>query len=234
MRRWLADHSGLATIENLVAVVVISITALGFAAGLAGTAAIGQRVRDHDKAMALASQQLDRLLTLDYERAGLNPPPPKTCDGGSGGAGQGACEDAGRNASDWKEIWKAICAPESAGGSPDPSDPNCAEDRLVTLTNPEPIAYDQDNNDPRRARIVATTKKSPPTPDPVTVYTHGPIIYTYIYWDRWDGERYRKQWKLATVVVRYADRSEGQPVTSGTVRLTAAIVDTPGVRGVEG
>jgi len=66
-----------------------------------------------------------------------------------------------------------------------------------------------------------------------TVRRNGIILYTYIYWNNWLNTAYGKQYKLITVVARFADpKPDLQAALTRrytTVSLTSIVADIPEV-----
>jgi hypothetical protein len=187
-------RSGFALVEAMVAMVIIVIGALALA------------TTDRQQALALATQQIDRLRSLPYKEVGLAAPPP----------GNPNKFDVSRAHTDWRT---AYC----------PLDPvsKCAPGGLIITLNdkeaPPPPAVAAEE-EPRRAKRVQTGSVAPNN----SYLENGLIIYSYIYWP--DLNSINRGRKVISVVVRFRDRSDGTADAAfGTVRLSAVVVDNPGL-----
>ncbi len=195
----LARQDGFSIIEAMVSMFVISLAGVAVLATMATGAKVNERAADRKAALALADRQLDRLRSLDYTDAGM----------------LSLAQDARQGDSDWLTDYCPVqggCAP---GG------------RLVTLS-PSPTFASLAPSDPRQAKIV---QKNPPASSSSSFFANGIVLYTYVYWD--SAVAASRHYKLATVVARFRDPPSGVTGTAkanyGTVRLTAVLVDDPGI-----
>ena len=219
MKRHLKGQQGFSLIETVVAITLITVGALALATTFVGSAATNKRVSDRQQALSLARQQIDRIRSLDY--------------------GDVALFNDNNADSDWADTYcpllkegVTVCASEGSD-----------EDKILSATASDGIlTLPQISNDPRYAKTApqlssntglacATTTAS--VIKCPTVRRHGVILYTYIYWNNWHDTNLGKEYKLVTVVARYADPKDGLPKGQArlytTASLTAVVADIPEV-----
>ena len=206
MKRHLKGQQGFSLIETVVAITLITVGALALATTFVGSAATNKRVSDRQQALSLARQQIDRIRSLDY--------------------GDVALFKDNNADSDWADTY---CPLLKEGVT-------ACVDQVQTASLLTPLT----SNDPRYAKTApqlsrhtgldCTTGTVQTCP---TVRRHGVILYTYIYWNNWYDTNLGKEYKLVTVVARYADPKDGLPKGQArlytTASLTAVVADIPEV-----
>ncbi|MTD47269.1 hypothetical protein GKE82_23990 [Conexibacter sp. W3-3-2] len=206
----LRSEGGYSTLEVLTSMLVIVVAATTLASLLSDAGRVNVQTTNRGKAVQYAQQQLDRMRSLPFEDIGL------------------AASDAGSDDSDW--LAQCPVTPcTTAAANPGPSDTG----RIVRLsTGRKASAATAAETDPRRTkRPLDTTSLSDGGFNEVpTAAASDATAYSYVYWNDARDRRY----KLITVIVRYDDAPTGDVGTSAdrlsnTVRLTAAVPDTPGL-----
>lgn len=205
-------RGGFSIIESLVAMWIITIGLLALAMTMNTALATNRRTGERERALELAQQQLDRIRSLPYNQVGLGDP---TFD---------LARDPAQGATDWYSTYCPIstCDDTSAGG------------RIITLANIGPTPanpYTSYSNmlasDPRRAKTVEIGANGQ-TANSI-YFSNGIVLYTYVYWN----DAVKQQWKVITVVARYADPPStltgSQAVAYSSVRVTGIVVDNPGL-----
>lgn len=198
-------------IEAVVAITLITLGALALATTFVGAAATNKRVTERQRAIALGRQQIDRMRSLDY--------------------GDVALFSTGRSDPDWASSY---CPLRDSSGNP-----RCAEPNLILGAGSLPRLADEaageDPRDPkttpqRLASSKACTNSGTVCP---TVRKNGVILYTYVYWNNWKNTALGKQYKLITVVARFADPKPNLPASQArrytAVTLTSIVADIPEV-----
>lgn len=207
MKGQLKQQGGFTLIEAVVAITLITIGALALATTFVGAAATNKRVSERQQAIALARQQIDRLRSLDY--------------------GEVALFDAN---ADNNPDWKTAFCPLRLSSTPKCKELVISAGALASKGAEDPRQPKSSPQRPTTSTACTTSGSSTTCP---TVRRNGIILYTYVYWNNWLNNALGKQYKLVTVVARFADPKPGLPETQvrryTTVTLTSVVADIPEV-----
>lgn len=207
MQQRLKSQGGFSLIETIVALTLITVGALALATTFVGAAATNKRVAERQQAISAARQQIDRIRSLDYGDVAL-------------------FDSALQDDPDWKETY----CPLRINGEAKCSTLMLDAGSLGTLGSDDPR---QPKTAPQRSGATLTCTGSAPTQVCPTVRRNGIILYTYIYWNNWANSVLGQQYKLATVVARFADPKDDISTEDAkrytTVSLTTIVADIPEV-----
>lgn len=210
MRQRLKSQGGFSLIETIVALTLITAGALALATSFVGAAATNKRISERQKAIAAARQQVDRIRSLDY--------------------GDVALFNTGNLQSN--PDWGSTYCPLLVDGAPDCKDLMLDAGSLGSLGSEDPR---QPKTTPQRTGADLSCNTSGATAICPTVRRNGIILYTYIYWNNWKNTILGEQYKLVTVVARYADPKSEPGLSDADIRrytsitLTTIVADIPEV-----
>lgn len=207
MQQRLKSQGGFSLIETIVALTLITVGALALATTFVGAAATNKRVAERQQAISAARQQIDRIRSLDYGDVAL-------------------FDNAAQDDPDWKETY----CPLRINGAAKCSTLMLDAGSLGALGVDDPR---QPKTAPQRNGANLTCTGSAPNPICPTVRRNGILLYTYIYWNNWANSVLGQQYKLATVVARFADPKDDISTEDAkrytTVSLTTIVADIPEV-----
>ena len=210
MRQNISSQSGFSLIEAIVAITLITVGALALATTFVGAAATNKRVAGRQQAISLARQQIDRVRSLEYEDISMF--------------------STNQTDTDWltkycpliNDDGSVACGASILNGT--------ALSRVASC----PVSLSAAcSEEPRQAKIAPQRDGAAMAcnPDCPTVRRNGVILYTYIYWNNWLDSTLGKQYKLISVVARFADPRDGLSSTEAkrytSVTLTSIVADIP-------